>query len=166
MGGRLPRSPHSRLTFILLFEPGSVYHFCLRLSRVPNILFVQCSSFRPFDHIICTKLIPQSLTMFASQTTLLSLLVAIASVAATPVSPRAAFTLQNGKDAIALNKKFQTLTTKSSCTSGEVACIKDQFAQCVNGKFVTSACGAGLVCRALPLVLSPGTSVTCDTAGK
>ncbi|KAH9926334.1 uncharacterized protein BXZ73DRAFT_103015 [Epithele typhae] len=77
---------------------------------------------------------------------------------------RAAFTLQNGQDAIALNQKFAGLTADSACTAGENACVKDQFAQCVNGKFVLQSCGATLVCAALPLVNSAGTSITCTTA--
>ncbi|KAI9509604.1 hypothetical protein F5148DRAFT_735341 [Russula earlei] len=79
------------------------------------------------------------------------------------VDRRAAFTLQNGKDAQALNKKFQTLTPTSACTSGEVACVHGQLAQCVNGKFALTSCASTLQCVALPLVNKPGTSVTCDT---
>lgn len=83
--------------------------------------------------------------------------------AAHPMTRRAAFTKQNGMDAIALNKKFASLTTSSSCTSGEDACVGSAFAQCVNGKFITTPCGSGEICAALPLVNSPGTSVTCTT---
>jgi hypothetical protein len=45
-----------------------------------------------------------------------------------------------------------------------VQCAGDALAQCVNGVLTTSSCAGGLVCRALPLVNSAGTSVTCDTA--
>ncbi|THH13864.1 hypothetical protein EW146_g6402 [Bondarzewia mesenterica] len=76
---------------------------------------------------------------------------------------RAAFTTQNGIDAQGLNLKFQSLSTSSSCTSGENACINGEFAQCANGQFVTFPCSGGLKCFALPLVNSPGTSITCDT---
>ncbi|EIN07248.1 hypothetical protein PUNSTDRAFT_135934 [Punctularia strigosozonata HHB-11173 SS5] len=76
---------------------------------------------------------------------------------------RAAFTLQNGKDAQALNAKFATLTPSSACTDGENACVQGQFAQCANGKFVTFPCAATLKCVALPLVNSAGTSITCST---
>ena len=34
----------------------------------------------------------------------------------------------------------------------------------MGGKFVLESCGSGLICAALPLVNSRGTSVTCDTA--
>jgi hypothetical protein len=81
--------------------------------------------------------------------------------------------------------KFATLTPDSSCSAGEDACVNGAFAQCVNGKFsVFPPCSSGLVyvffstklpatptltanvtsCAALPLVNSPGTSVTCTTA--
>ncbi|KAJ8488701.1 hypothetical protein ONZ51_g3375 [Trametes cubensis] len=79
-------------------------------------------------------------------------------------SVRASFTLQNGEDAIALNQKFATLNANSPCSTGEDACIGTAFAQCVNGKFVTTTCAGGLVCAALPLVNSPGTSIACTTA--
>ncbi|KAI1784686.1 hypothetical protein LXA43DRAFT_901204 [Ganoderma leucocontextum] len=77
---------------------------------------------------------------------------------------RAEFTLKNGQDALALNDKFKTLTPNSSCKGGEDACVNDQFAQCVNGKFTLTSCAGGLICAALPLVNSAGTSVTCTTA--
>ncbi|KAL7283596.1 hypothetical protein ACG7TL_003031 [Trametes sanguinea] len=83
--------------------------------------------------------------------------------AAGPVDKRASFTLQNGKDAQALNAKFASLSANSPCNSGEVACVGGAFAQCANGKFVMTPCAGGLTCVALPLVNSPGTSVTCDT---
>ena len=73
------------------------------------------------------------------------------------VNKRASFTLQNGKDAQALNAKFASLSAGSSCTSGEVACVQGAFAQCVNGQFISTPCAGGLTCVALPLVNSPGT---------
>lgn len=79
------------------------------------------------------------------------------------IEGRASFTLQNGKDAQALNAKFATLSKTSSCTPGQNACVDGQFAQCVNGQFVLSPCSGGTQCVALPLVLSAGTSITCDT---
>ncbi|KAI0655242.1 hypothetical protein C8Q70DRAFT_1057609 [Cubamyces menziesii] len=89
---------------------------------------------------------------------------ALASVSAGPAFVRrASFTLQNGKDAIALNQKFQSLSANSPCQTGEDACVDNKFAQCVNGKFVLQQCAGGLVCAALPLVNSAGTSITCTT---
>lgn len=116
-------------------------------------------------------------------TVILPLLALVGLVAAGPVvERRSSFTLKNGQDAQALNKKFASLSPSSKCTSGEVACVQGAFAQCVNGKFVTTPCSGGLTCVALPLVNSPGTrfvllapdnarllltlqsfSVTCDT---
>ncbi|KAH9989941.1 hypothetical protein BJV77DRAFT_948011 [Russula vinacea] len=75
----------------------------------------------------------------------------------------APFTLQNGQEAQALNRKFQSLTASSSCSSGEQACVQGQLAQCVSGKFVLAPCASTLQCVALPLVNKPGTSITCDT---
>lgn len=74
------------------------------------------------------------------------------------------FKKQNGLDAQLLNQKFANWTANSSCTDGANGCIGDAFAQCVGGKFITTPCGSGLTCAALPLVNSKGTSVTCTTA--
>ncbi|KAI9063827.1 hypothetical protein FKP32DRAFT_1571066 [Trametes sanguinea] len=93
-----------------------------------------------------------------------ALSMALAASAGPSFVRRASFTLQNGKDAIALNQKFASLTPDSPCQTGEDACIDSKFAQCVNGKFVLQSCGSGLVCAALPLVNSAGTSITCTTA--
>jgi hypothetical protein len=89
-----------------------------------------------------------------------SLTLVATAVTAGPVAMvdrRAAFTLQNGKDAQALNKKFQTLTESSPCTTGETACVKGQLAQCVGNKFSLTPCAATLTCVALPLVNKAGT---------
>ncbi|KAH9942288.1 uncharacterized protein BXZ73DRAFT_41017 [Epithele typhae] len=89
----------------------------------------------------------------------------VLSVSARPrYYARADFTLQNGQDAIAQNAQFATLTASSPCTSGQNACVNNEFAQCVNGRFVLQPCAASEVCAALPLVNSAGTSVTCTTA--
>ncbi|EJF65144.1 hypothetical protein DICSQDRAFT_98725 [Dichomitus squalens LYAD-421 SS1] len=98
-----------------------------------------------------------------------SVIVALSMALAASARPRylgrrADFTLKNGQDAIALNQKFATLTPDSPCNAGDQACVNDQFAQCVGGKFVLQPCAGGTVCAALPLVNSPGTSITCDTA--
>ncbi|KAF9456794.1 hypothetical protein BDZ94DRAFT_1274740 [Collybia nuda] len=77
---------------------------------------------------------------------------------------RAEFDLKNGQDAIALNEKFKNLKDGSACTDGENSCVGDKFAQCVGGKFVSQNCAPGTICAALPLVNSPGTSITCTTA--
>lgn len=46
--------------------------------------------------------------------------------------------------------------------AGEAACVQGAFAQCVSGRFVTSACGSGTTCAAVPLNRG-GTVVTCTT---
>ncbi|KAJ6591633.1 hypothetical protein DFH09DRAFT_1417541 [Mycena vulgaris] len=87
-----------------------------------------------------------------------------AAVPAASTSPAASgFKLQNGLDAQKLNSQFKTLTSSSSCTDGEQACVGTAFAQCVSGSFVLTPCSAGTICAALPLVNKPGTSITCDT---
>ena len=97
---------------------------------------------------------------------LLPLILAAPSILADSGIKRASFTLSNGQTALSLTQKFASLTPSSSCTTeGENACISDSFATCVGGKFVLQPCSAPLVCRVLPLVNSPGTSITCDTAG-
>ena len=70
---------------------------------------------------------------------------------------RLAILVENGKDAQTLNTKFAKLSASSTCESGTNACIDGKFAQCVNGAFVTTSCGDGLTCVALPLVNSAGT---------
>lgn len=96
-------------------------------------------------------------------------LLAAAAVSARPVSgdyhqlersasaASSSFALQNGQDAQALNLMFQNLTTSSPCNSGQQACVRGKFAQCVDGKFVISACASPLQCVVLPLVDKPGT---------
>jgi hypothetical protein len=73
------------------------------------------------------------------------------------------FKLANGQNAQKLNAQFATLTATSPCTGGTNACVDGAFAQCVGGTYVTQSCGSGLICAALPLVNSAGTSITCTT---
>lgn len=75
---------------------------------------------------------------------------------------------QNALAAQKLNASFKSLTTSSACTVGDEACIGGAFAQCApsaagGGAWVTTACGAGETCVALPLQLNSGTAVACDT---
>ncbi|KAH7926423.1 hypothetical protein BV22DRAFT_1032919 [Leucogyrophana mollusca] len=78
-------------------------------------------------------------------------------------SSSGSFLLSNGQAAQKLNSQFASLTSSSSCTAGENACVNGSFAQCVSGSFVLQSCGSGLTCAALPLVNSAGTSITCTT---
>jgi len=89
---------------------------------------------------------------------------AVATVSAGTIDRRAVFTLDNGKAAQALNRKFQGLTADSPCSSGETACVGSQLAQCVGGKFALSQCSATLQCVALPLVNKPGTRYVCTSS--
>jgi len=99
--------------------------------------------------------------MFATSFLLLSSALVATSA---PISTiRADFHLQNGLDAQKLNAQFKSFSASSSCTSGDQACIGGSFAQCANGKFTLTACPAGTVCAALPLVNKAGTSISCDT---
>jgi len=85
-------------------------------------------------------------------------------VADPPANNTTGFQQQNGKDAQALNVQFATLAEGASCTAGFVGCVDSKFAQCPSGTVqISTACAAGTTCLALPLVNSPGTSVTCTT---
>ncbi|KIJ65151.1 hypothetical protein HYDPIDRAFT_89084 [Hydnomerulius pinastri MD-312] len=82
---------------------------------------------------------------------------------ASPSSGGSSFLLSNGQAAQKLNAQFASLTTTSTCTEGENACVNGSFAQCISGSYVIQACGDTLTCAALPLVNSAGTSITCTT---
>ncbi|KAG1864851.1 hypothetical protein F4604DRAFT_1012960 [Suillus subluteus] len=86
-----------------------------------------------------------------------------AAASATPSSTNGNFKLTNGQNAQKLNAQFATLTATSLCTEGTNACVNGAFAQCVGGTYVTQSCGSDLICAALPLVNSAGTSITCTT---
>jgi hypothetical protein len=70
---------------------------------------------------------------------------------------------QNGLAAQALNDQYATLTTNSSCSDGDIACIDGQFATCYESKYLTWSCASGWTCAAIPNEWSEGTSTTCDT---
>ncbi|KAI6010761.1 hypothetical protein F5J12DRAFT_821573 [Pisolithus orientalis] len=89
--------------------------------------------------------------------------IAVATVSSPTPASAGDFRLSNGKAAQQLNAQFALLTPSSSCTSDTNACVQGSFARCVNSSFVLQSCGATLTCAALPLVNSPGTSVTCTT---
>ncbi|KAF8556901.1 hypothetical protein OG21DRAFT_1520788 [Imleria badia] len=46
----------------------------------------------------------------------------------------------NTAEAKLLNAEYASLTPNSPCTSGQNACVNGEFAQCVNGKYVLTAC--------------------------
>jgi len=74
------------------------------------------------------------------------------------------FAVSNGQQAQAQNQKFATLSASDACNHGDLGCIGGAFAQCNFGSWVTTPCGAGTTCAALPLLLKPGTSIACTTA--
>jgi len=84
------------------------------------------------------------------------------SSTSTSQSSSGGFALANGQAAQKLNAQFASLTPSSECTSGN-ACVDGKFAQCVGGSFALQACAGGTQCFVLPLVNSPGTSITCTT---
>ncbi|CCM02029.1 uncharacterized protein FIBRA_04105 [Fibroporia radiculosa] len=86
-----------------------------------------------------------------------------ATSTATSSSSSSSFLLSNGQKAQQQNAQFSSLTSSTSCTAGTNACVNGDFAQCVDGAYVTTSCGSGLSCFALPLVNSAGTSITCAT---
>ncbi|KAL5495540.1 hypothetical protein ACEPAI_1003 [Sanghuangporus weigelae] len=87
----------------------------------------------------------------------------VCNVLARPAPQDSSFQRQNGEDAINQNQQFASLTADSVCNTGDNACVNQEFAQCVDGKFILTPCGSGLICAALPLVNSQGTTVTCTT---
>jgi len=107
---------------------------------------------------------PATTTPVATTTSATTTAVATTAASDPPTSSASGFQEQNGKDAQALNVQFATLTEGTSCTPGFVACVDGKFAQCPFGTVqISTACAAGTSCFALPLVNSPGTSVTCTT---
>jgi len=68
----------------------------------------------------------------------------------------------NGPAAKALNEQYATLTTSSTCTDGEIACVQGQFGHCYQGRYLTYSCPTDWTCQALPNEWSNGTTTTCD----
>ncbi|PKY41574.1 hypothetical protein RhiirA4_353907 [Rhizophagus irregularis] len=93
-----------------------------------------------------------------------SILLALALSYTTLSSAQGNFRPANADKAEQLTKEFAKLTKDSPCENNAQACVEDQFAQCVGGKFQLNSCGGGeLKCVVLPLVNKPGTSITCST---
>jgi len=120
-------------------------------------------------------------TMHKNVLVLLSLLAVVNSA---PLSKRDApgsgFVKQNGLDAQKQNAQFLTMKSSDACQgtfpisfniffnklsqAGSTACIDGGFAECLYGKWIIQPCDHNLYCFALPLINSPGVSLTCDTA--
>ena len=92
-----------------------------------------------------------------------SLFAACSSVYASPIA-QAAGIAGNVQLAITENQQFNQLKANSPCNANQISCIQGDLAQCVGGKFLTTACAGGSQCFSLPLVNKVGTSVTCTTA--
>jgi len=79
----------------------------------------------------------------------------------------AATLLNNAQEAQQLNAQFQSAnsTATGSCTNGEITCVQDAIASCVNGQFDASngRCPAAEQCFAIPSVKSSGTIITCTS---
>ncbi|KAJ4466595.1 hypothetical protein C8R41DRAFT_71811 [Lentinula lateritia] len=60
--------------------------------------------------------------------------------------------LTNAQLAQQLNAAFQSLSSGDACTSGEVACINGEAAECSGTKWKTAACIATQACFAVPSV--------------
>ncbi|KAG6332365.1 hypothetical protein ID866_6721 [Astraeus odoratus] len=80
-----------------------------------------------------------------------------------PKARSIAYLQQNGPAAQALNDKYLTLTTSSSCSDGDIACINGEFASCWDGSYHLYSCPSGWTCAAIPNEWSSGTTTTCDS---
>ncbi|KAH7874820.1 uncharacterized protein C8R40DRAFT_230702 [Lentinula edodes] len=67
--------------------------------------------------------------------------------------------LTNAQLAQQLNAAFQSLSSGDACTSGEVACINGEAAECSGTKWKTTACIATQSCFAVPSVTKANDAV-------
>lgn len=125
-----------------------------------------------------------SFILYTMHKIVLVLLSLLAVVNSAPLSKRDApgsgFVKQNGLDAQKQNAQFLTMKSSDACQgtfpisfniffnklsqAGSTACIDGGFAECLYGKWIIQPCDHNLYCFALPLINSPGVSLTCDTA--
>ncbi|TFK85206.1 hypothetical protein K466DRAFT_495176, partial [Polyporus arcularius HHB13444] len=101
---------------------------------------------------------------------MIAIFAALVSLALTPVvhsaptsSLDASVFLQNGKDAQALNAVFANISTSDSCNDGEMACVTNSLAHCVNATWQLEACSNSLSCFAMPSVREQGIVISCTT---
>ncbi|KAI0708711.1 hypothetical protein C8Q72DRAFT_790776 [Fomitopsis betulina] len=104
-----------------------------------------------------------SASIAATPTANTAVAIATSASSSTSSSSSSSFLLSNGQKAQQQNAQFAALTASDSCDEGAEACVGGDFAQCVDGAWVTQSCGSTLQCFALPLVNSAGTSITCTT---
>ncbi|SJL16103.1 uncharacterized protein ARMOST_19621 [Armillaria ostoyae] len=71
--------------------------------------------------------------------------------------------LANGQAAQSQNVAFQNLSVNDTCSTGEVACISGDVAQCADNQWATSPCSGSAQCFALPSVRGNGTFLQCTS---
>ncbi|KAK0215728.1 hypothetical protein IW262DRAFT_1465444 [Armillaria fumosa] len=71
--------------------------------------------------------------------------------------------LANGQAAQSQNVAFQSLSVNDTCSTGEVACISSDVAQCAGNQWATSPCSGSAQCFALPSVRGNGTFLQCTS---
>ncbi|KAK0232211.1 hypothetical protein EDD85DRAFT_939169 [Armillaria nabsnona] len=71
--------------------------------------------------------------------------------------------LANGQAAQSQNVAFQNLSVNDTCSTGEVACISSEVAQCADNQWATSPCSGSSQCFALPSVRGNGTFLQCTS---
>ncbi|KAK0192158.1 hypothetical protein F5146DRAFT_1222348 [Armillaria mellea] len=71
--------------------------------------------------------------------------------------------LANGQAAQSQNVAFQNLSANDTCSTGEVACISSEVAQCADSQWATSPCSGSAQCFALPSVRGNGTFLQCTS---
>ncbi|KAK0496409.1 hypothetical protein EDD18DRAFT_1331894 [Armillaria luteobubalina] len=71
--------------------------------------------------------------------------------------------LANGQAAQSQNVAFQSLSVNDTCSTGEVACISNEVAQCADNQWATSPCSGSAQCFALPSVRGNGTFLQCTS---
>ncbi len=150
-------------------------------SRFPHNLFPQTSVRSLVLHLTRSHYYPSRRT--TTVPAMIAIFAALVSLALTPVvhsaptsSLDASVFLQNGKDAQALNAVFANISTTDSCnggfcipadmrpsklmlplTDGEMACVTNSLAHCVNATWQLEACSDSLSCFAVPSVREKGT---------
>jgi hypothetical protein len=100
---------------------------------------------------------------FVSYSASLSVLLAVSTVFGAPAQLDKTTLAQNGRDAHVLNLEFTALKASDDCTTGQIACISDAVAQCVNSKWKLTDCLKGQSCFALPSIKDDGVNIQCTS---
>jgi hypothetical protein len=93
----------------------------------------------------------------------LTVLLAVSTVFGAPAQLDKTTLAQNGRDAQVLNLEFTALKASDDCTTGQIACIGDAVAQCVNSKWKLTDCLKGQSCFALPSIKDDGVNIQCTS---